>query len=116
MRRKHKANPLSADLELNTFAQHYAERMANEKFISHTTPEGLTFEKRMHSAGFSNGDFAENLGMGSTLQIALSGLENSGSHRRNLISRKWTGVGIGLARNTKGDVYVVQVFSKNIEE
>jgi uncharacterized protein YkwD len=45
------------------------------------------------------------------LNLALSGLENSGSHRKNIISNRWTRMGVGLAQNQKGEFYVVQIFA-----
>ncbi len=111
LRAKQNISPVNADSDLNVFAQKYAEQMALENFISHTSPTGMTFEMRLKRDGFE-GDFGENLSFGTDLKIALTGLENSASHRRNLLLAKWTKVGIGLAKNKEGEVYVVQVFGK----
>ncbi len=112
LRKKYRKHVYTGDTRLDEFAQHYADRMAREKFISHTTPEGLTFRERLKAANML-GEFAENLGYGSTLELALHGLENSASHRANLLSERWERVGIGIAKNVKGEFYVVQIFSKN---
>jgi len=111
LRAEQHANPVFADGNLNRFAQSYAEQMAYGNFISHTTPTGMTLDMRMMQAGLQ-GDFGENLSFGTNLNIALTGLENSSSHRRNMLLQKWTKVGIGMAKNTKGEIYVVQVFGK----
>ncbi len=111
LRKKYRKSPLAKDSKLDKFAQHYAQRMANEGFISHTTPEGLSFKDRIKMAEMF-GEFGENLGYGTTLELALNGLENSASHRQNLLSAKWNRVGIGLAQNKKKEFYVVQVFGR----
>lgn len=110
-RSEHGIPPLAADVGLNAFAQRYAEQMADENFISHTSPTGLTFEQRVKQADLQ-GDFGENLSYASDLHLALAGLKNSGSHRKSMLQRKWTKVGIGIAQNEKGEYYVVQIFEK----
>lgn len=110
-RAEHNIEPVSSDLALNAFAQQYAEQMAQDDFISHTSPTGMTFEMRLKRKGFV-GDYGENLSFGTDLPLALTGFETSASHRRNLLLQKWTKVGIGFVKNEKGEVYVVQIFGK----
>jgi hypothetical protein len=111
LRAEQNASPVFADGDLNAFAKRYAEQMMLENFISHTTPTGMTLEMRLKQADFQ-GDYGENLSFGTNLNIALTGLETSASHRRNMLLQKWTKVGIGFAKNEKGEIYVVQVFGK----
>lgn len=111
LRYKHRLERLEADAELNTFAQSYAQKMANDNFISHTSPEGLTFGQRVKMAKLA-GEFGENLSYGSTFELAMNGLENSASHLQNILSRRWGRVGIGIAQNKEGEYYVVQMFGK----
>lgn len=104
---------LVSNAPLNEFAQNYAERMAQENFISHTSPTGQTFESRIKAADLEGAEFGENLGMGSSLQIALDGLRSSGSHFKNISSRKWRYIGIGIAKDSLGkNWYVSQVFRR----
>ncbi len=104
---------LISSASLNEFAQNYAERMANEHFLSHTSPTGQTFESRIKAANLEGSEFGENLGMGSTLQLALDGLRSSGSHFKNISNRKWTVVGIGIAKDPLSENwYVSQVFRR----
>ncbi len=111
LRGRYQLPKLFADKALNEFAQQYAQKMAYEGFIGHVTPEGFDFKKRVEMAGL-RGELAENLGMGSDLNLALKGLENSASHRQNILSRKWKRVGVGMTKTKKGEVYVVQIFGK----
>jgi len=110
-RKRYEVPRVFAKAELDVFAQEYADKMSSENFISHFSPSGASFEMRVKNAGLK-GEFGENLSFGSTLKIALSGLENSGSHRDNLLSKKWNYVGIGVSKNEKGQFYVAQIFSK----
>ena len=111
LRYKHRLERLEADAELNVFAQSYAQKMADDNFISHTSPEGLTFEQRVRMAKLA-GEFGENLSYGSTFDLAMNGLENSASHLQNILSRRWGRVGVGIAQNREGEYYVVQMFGK----
>ena len=112
LRKKYHFPRLAASKELNDFAQLYADKMAHQNYISHITPEGFDLKKRIKMAKLPMGEYGENLSFGTTYQLALNGLENSGSHRQNMLHRKWKRVGVGLAKNEKGEYYVVQVFGK----
>ncbi len=111
LRHAHAVPSLILSGDMSRFAQNYANKMAKENFISHTDPSGFSFEQRTKKSGLK-GEFGENLSFGSTLKAALSGLENSASHRGNILRRKWTKVGIGLAQNIKGEWYTVQMFGQ----
>lgn len=113
IRSEFRLKSLVSNAPLNEFAQNYAERMANEQFISHTSPTGQTFESRIKAANLEGNEFGENLGMGSTLQLALDGLRSSGSHFKNISNRKWSVVGIGIAKDLLSkNWYVSQVFRR----
>ncbi len=101
---------LANDPELEKIAQTYATQMAEDDFISHTSPTGLTFEQRIKSAGLQ-GAYAENLSFSGNLEDALDGIKNSSSHYQNVIGNQWRKVGIGVANSAKG-VYVVQIFGR----
>jgi uncharacterized protein YkwD len=96
--------------DLAKVAQSYAEHLAENDFIAHTDLMGKTFKTRLEEQGFY-GEFGENLSMADTLENALWGLENSMAHRKNILTRKWTHVGLGMAQGKEG-IYVVQIFSR----
>ena len=112
LRRKQQKNRLFSSAMLNEFAQNYAEEMAENEFISHFDLTGASFHDRVQNYGLEIGDYGENLSMGSTINLVMSGLENSASHRKNLLLSKWKKVGIGFSKNSKGEFYVVQLFGK----
>ena len=109
IRREHGSRRLVSDVELDRFAQNYAEKMASERFISHTSPTGVSFASRVKKAGFT-GRISENLSFGTDLKIALAGLENSGSHRKNMLEKRWRRVGIGFVQNEDREWFLVHVF------
>jgi len=96
------------DTNLQALAQQYAEKMALENFLGHTSPTGMKFADRLQQANLQ-GEFAENLSFGSTLQIALEGIEDSSSHFSHVVNRKWRSLGVGIASGN-GGWYVVQIF------
>ena len=111
LRKKHRIARLDADAQLNDFALSYAQKMAEANFISHVSPEGVTFEQRVKKAKLI-GNLGENLSYGSTFELAMNGLENSASHLKNMLNPHWGRIGIGVARNEQGEYYVVQMFGE----
>lgn len=109
-RSKYDISPVEMDTDLNAVAQQYANQMAADNFISHTSPTGITFEDRIKNANLQ-GEFAENLSFGTTLDLALDGLHDSASHFRQVVGSKWRSVGIGVAKNKDG-FYIVQIFGR----
>jgi len=112
IRSEHGLPSVIQSAELEEFAQNYAEKMRLANFISHTDAGGHSFDDRIKEAGLL-GEFGENLSYGTRFSLALEGLENSGSHRANLLRRKWTRVGIGLAQNKKEEWYNMQHKNNN---
>lgn len=111
VRRKNQKSKLFSSAELDEFAQEYADEMAENKFISHFDLNGNSFEDRIFIKNIT-GEYGENLSMGTTMKLALAGLENSASHRKNILMTNWKRVGIGVAQSSNDDYYVVQVFGK----
>ncbi len=111
LRGRQKKPLLTSSVNLDRFAQLYADEMADNDFISHTDILGRNFQERIKAWGLQGG-YGENLSYGSTFELALEGLENSASHRKNLLEKKWKRAGIGIAQNRKGDYYVVQLFGR----
>ena len=109
-RRNQQLGDIHTDANLNDVAQQYADQMAEGQFIGHTSPTGVTFGDRLKQANLS-GEYAENVSFGSDFQLALDAIQDSASHFRNVIDRKWTRVGIGVSEGKDG-TYLVQIFGK----
>ena len=89
--------PLDADPALDRVAQSYSERMAAENFFSHVTPDGLDLKTRLQKAGYAYQRAGENLGLAAGAIAAQWSIEQSPGHRRNLLDRNFSRVGIGIA-------------------
>ena len=91
--------PLKADASLTAAAQKHAQDMAARSYFEHTTPEGVTFDQRIRSAGYSRPG-AENIAQGSqTAEGVMELWLNSPGHRANILNCDLTAIGVGLDRN-----------------
>lgn len=97
---------------LEQAAQDYAERMAQEGFFSHTSPDGGQALDRATTAGFCSPSLiGENLAMGQTSVTQVqSGWQGSPGHNENMVREVFTFVGMGHATSVWGTQYWVQLF------
>lgn len=100
-RRTHRLAALPTHETLNKKAQAWAEKIARDNRLSHSNlSQGLPSCYR--AAG-------ENVGYSSTIEATQTSFMNSPRHRANVLDRKWTHVGVGVARNGNR-WFTVQVF------
>lgn len=100
-RRAHGRTTLPTHDALNQKAQAWAEKIARDDRLSHSNlAQGLPGCYR--SAG-------ENVGYDTSVEAVQAGYMRSPDHRKNVLDRKWTHVGVGAARNG-GRWFTVQVF------
>jgi uncharacterized protein YkwD len=100
-RQAHGRSSLSIHQQANNKAQAWAEHLARQNRLSHSTlSHGIT----VRWCGL-----AENVGYGSSIQAVQNSYMNSPSHRANILDSKWNGVGVGTATNGSR-VFTVQVF------
>jgi len=91
---------LADDPRLDTAAQQHSDDMAGRHYFAHTTPDGVTFDKREEAAGYSNPG-GENIAQGQTgAQQVMTAWMNSAGHRANILNCDFAAIGIGL--NTHG--------------
>jgi uncharacterized protein YkwD len=103
---------LQVDSRLTTLAQNYAQDMINRNYFSHTNPEGQSPFDRMKQAGISYSYAGENIAMDQNVTAAEAALMSDSGHRANILSPNYTTIGIGVAFDKNGNVYVVQDFIK----
>lgn len=101
---------LKANGQLTKLAETYAKDMINRGFFAHNNPEGQTPFDRMAAAGISYRTAGENLAINTSVAAAENAFMNSSGHRANILNSSYTDVGIGVVKNAKGQVYVVQEF------
>jgi uncharacterized protein YkwD len=97
---------LRAQPALAEAAGRYARQMVRDRFFDHTSPGGSTMVSRIRSTSYLRGvvswTVGENLAWGSgpmaTPRATVQAWMRSASHRANLLDRRFTDVGIGIAQ------------------
>jgi len=102
--------PLARDRRLDSVAHEHAATMAHAHLLAHDAGDGDPAE-RLRIAGIEADACGENVAHASTIGSAHRFLWNSPSHRANLLSRAFQRIGVGVARDDRGDVWVVQEFA-----
>ena len=101
--------------DLARLARAYSEKMARENFFSHFERDGASVADRARESRIKNWHkIGENLfyclGVREYDRFAVQNWMKSETHRRNILDRRLTATGIGLARSREGKIYVTQVF------
>jgi uncharacterized protein YkwD len=106
--------PLQFSNELQALARYYSWRMAEEKFFSHTDPEGRTVKERVSEYGIKWRVLGENLassnGYVNPVAASLHGWMDSPGHRKNILESVYTQSAIGAWISENGTVYFTQIF------
>lgn len=102
-RSANKLRTLATQADAQAKAQAWAEKLAKENKLSHSTlSSGI--KVKWCSLG-------ENVGYGPNVAAIQDAYMKSSGHRANILSSKWNGVGVGYATNGSR-VFTVQVFIK----
>ena len=106
---------LRASSRLNEAAQLHADQMARLGRLAHDL-SGAQYprpEDRLAAAGYQWSAYAENIAMGQrTAAAAMDSWMRSSGHRANILSTSVTELGVGVARDSAGRPYYVQVFGR----
>ncbi|MFZ5815201.1 MAG: CAP domain-containing protein [Bacillota bacterium] len=109
-RAKNGLAPLKADLQLTQLARLKSQDMIKHNYFSHQSPTyGSPFDM-MKRYGVSYRTAGENLAGNSSVTGAHTGLMNSPGHRANILSTKYTHVGIGIAQGGSYGMMFTQMF------
>lgn len=86
-------NPL-----LHKAAQGHAENMLARGYFAHESPSGTTVRERSRNAGYDWAAIGENIAFGQTsVEEVVETWMDSPGHRKNILSRSFTEMGVGLA-------------------
>ena len=107
--RANAARPLARDARLETLAQEHAEAMRRARKTAHDTGDG-DLNQRLERAGLEL-SAGENVAHAGSAALAQRALWASPSHRENLLFRGFDVVGIGVAPDADGTLWVCQVFA-----
>ena len=96
LRQKNGLQPLTIDEGLSVKARIKSNDMKENQYFSHTSPTyGSPFDM-MRTLGISYRSAGENIAKGySTAEAVVSAWMNSQSHRENILSAKYSSMGIG---------------------
>ena len=109
-------SPLVRASDLNAVAREHSRDMVERHYFAHRSPEGDDLRVRFARSGISNWRYiaeniAYNLGQSDPVTAAVEGWMNSPGHRRNILNKKLTESGIGVAVDEMGRTYFTQVFA-----
>jgi uncharacterized protein YkwD len=105
--------PLATDEKLRTVARAHSTDMVARNYFSHTSPDGITFDVRVRSAGYTRA-YAENIAYGyRSAADVVKGWMDSPGHRRNILNCTYNRAGVGVAYKSDGSPYWTQDFARS---
>ena len=106
--------PLAWDAELLRLARAHSERMAEQKFFSHETPDGLQLRDRARASQIRFRVIGENIaynkGYADPGGFAVERWMISSGHRANILYPAFQAAAIGSFVAADGSTYLTQVF------
>lgn len=112
-------NVLNVNSKLESAAQKKADDMLKNQYFSHTSPSGRVAWDFMDDAEYNYLFAGENLAMNfNSAEKVTEGWLASVSHRENILSDKYTQIGIGVAAGKflgADSTIVVQMFGKPLQ-
>jgi len=103
--------PLKENVKLSSVAKIKSGDMVANNYFDHTSPTyGSPFDM-MKKFGITYTAAGENIAMGQpTAASVMSAWMNSPGHRANILSKNFTEIGVGIARDKSGTIYWTQQF------
>lgn len=103
--------PLTLDAKLSNVATIKSQDMINKNYFDHNSPTyGSPFDM-MNQFGISFSAAGENIAEGQrTPQEVMNSWMNSPGHRANILSPKFTKLGVGIAKDSNGRLHWTQMF------
>ncbi len=110
-REKEQLPPLKSSKVLTKVARAHSANMARQGKMDHVL-DGKKPDERVKDAGYDYSWMGENIAYttGDPPAEIFKGWMNSKHHRENILGEHFTEIGIGMARNDKGETYWTQVF------
>lgn len=89
-------SPLTLSVQLSDGARLKSQDMRDNRYFDHNSPTYGTPFEMMKSLGITYSAAAENIAMGyATAEAVVTGWMNSAGHRANILSDKYTHIGVG---------------------
>lgn len=103
--------PFIRDETLDRIAAAHSAEMQALDYVGHVSPRTGTVGDRLRRADYRASRSGENVALNTSIDDAHAGLMRSIGHRRNLVSPRFTHLGLGAVRGEAG-WYVTQVFAR----
>ncbi len=92
-------------------ARLHSKVQLQHRSIFHESPvDGSDHGQRIEAGGYLSKSSAENVSTAPTLEMSHSGLMKSPGHYKNIVG-DWEEIGIGIEKDTDGQLYVTQLFA-----
>jgi uncharacterized protein YkwD len=101
---------LRRDATLQAVARQHAARMAAARQLAHDAGDGGPYE-RLAAAGIAARYVGENVAHARSLALAHRAVWVSPAHRTNLLLREFSRLGVGVARDEGGELWIVEAFA-----
>lgn len=112
---KNGLSPLAYNWQAARVARIKSQDMINNKYFSHTSPIYGSPFKMLESYGLRFSAAAENIAKGQrTAQEVMNSWMNSPGHRANILSKSFTQIGVGAAKDSNGTLVWTQIFLKPV--
>lgn len=112
-RARHGLGQLTYNWQAARVARIKSQDMINNRYFSHTSPIYGSPFKMLESYGLRFSAAAENIAKGQrSAQEVMNAWMNSPGHRANILSRSFTQIGVGAAKDANGTLVWTQIFLK----
>ena len=101
---------LALDAELSRIARIKSADMRDQGYFAHESPTYGNAASMLAAFGYAFRGVGENIAHHASVEKAEAAFLSSPGHRTNLMGSQWTKVGIGVAVDRNGFVYVTQLF------
>lgn len=111
-RARYNLAPLVIDPALCRIARIKSEDMRDNQYFAHTSPTYGDVRQMLKQFGYSYAAAGENIAHHATIEKAQAAFLSSPGHRKNIMSAAYTKVGLGVAIDKNGFVYLTQIFAR----
>ena len=111
-RMRYNLAPLVIDPELCRIARIKSEDMRDNQYFAHTSPTYGDVRDMLDHFGYRYSAASENIARHATVEKSQAAFLSSPAHRRNVLSSSFTKVGVGVALDENGYVYLTQIFCR----
>lgn len=87
-----------------------SQDMLSNGYFAHTSPTLGSASEMLKNYGYAFSAVGENIAHHASVVKSHAALMSSEGHRRNMMGTSWTKVGIGIATDKNGYVYMTQLF------